>query len=668
MIILTENNYKRLANIPRIKNPDKNPDIVFYPKIFDESTNTQIVTILNSLHLKGCQLWLADDPSWIFDKNVPIHPFPDIIDKLREDIEVITNKKFNTCLINKYNTCSTTFININQDILADKFTVPIVCIGTDTNMIFTSTIDDAQKSIKITNGSLILQRKSVKKYWKYDLDNNTSNTPFYILTFYRSFFPQNPILTCQEPRMTSTVRLPYDLGKIYLKSKLRKTLAKKIKKGLSMIHSVSDGSQCFMKNGINEVKRYIKLGKLIGQGDWGNVYSACLPDDTSCKRKFAIKMARISDEDFNDPYTETSIAWYEIWMLKDIIKPLIDMDICPNLPFYIDTFLCDKCDFIFRTGYKQHPCVTTVMELATGGDMKDYLRYSRLSDDEIYSALFQIMAGLHAIQMSGQILNYDIKATNILVYNVTPGGYWHYKIGKNNFYVPNYGKMLVLNDFGVSTLYNPNFQLYPNKSKQVFNLGSRFAINIDGIFSPIEAKTEWNKKLIKSRNVSWIDSQDGTLYNTSKGVTYKLDRKSDQVIISHTTLSPIQKSYLFRKGISTNPKTWGFFEHPYVIPPFEFYNDVQDALRIFTGGFRSTQKGSHTVFNSVSKEVRKSIEPYKGIAKSSTERKFSVYAYQVLAGEFITKFFTETKNYTNIPKGKKIAFYDMNKCMNTKII
>ena len=123
-------------------------------------------------------------------------------------------------------------------------------------------------------------------------------------------------------------------------------------------------------------------------------------------------------------------------MLKDIIKPLIAKDVCPNLLLFIDTFLCEKCDFIFRKGDASHPCVITFMELASG-DLRDYLKFATPSNAELYSALFQIMAGLHAIQMSGQILNNDIKSKNILYYDVKPGGYWHYKIGKKNFYVPN---------------------------------------------------------------------------------------------------------------------------------------------------------------------------------------------------------------------------------------
>ena len=199
------------------------------------------------------------------------------------------------------------------------------------------------------------------------------------------------------------------------------------------------------------------------------------------------------------------------------------------------------------------------MELASS-DMRDYLKFMIPTDNEIYSALFQIMAGIHAIQMSGQILNNDIKSKNILVYDVKPGGYWHYKIGKYDFNVPNYGKMFVINDFGVSTLYDLNFQLYPDKKRRTFNLGSRFAINIDGIFSPIEAGLEYtNNELQKTKSVKWLDTVDGSLHQTTKGATYKLDRKTGQVVISRTFLTPIQKSYLFRQGVTTNSKSWAFF-------------------------------------------------------------------------------------------------------------
>ena len=88
--------------------------------------------------------------------------------------------------------------------------------------------------------------------------------------------------------------------------------------------------------------------------------------------------------------------------------------------------------------------------------------------------------------------------------------------------------MFVLNDFGVSTLYDPNFQLYPNKKRKLFNLGSRLAINIDGIFSPIDARTEYtNDSLHKTNSIKWLDTKDGSIHQTSHGAKYKIDRKEN---------------------------------------------------------------------------------------------------------------------------------------------
>jgi hypothetical protein len=659
MITVTENNYNSLENIPHVSDPVKKPDVVFYPSIFSLPVIDKIEKVLSSAKYKKGKLYFADDPELRIDKKGLIRPFPPIIDKLRSNIQKVTGYLFNACLIsNKWNSS-----DISDELLGYDFIIPSIYIGKPTRIVLESNIYNIREKIDLVSGSLVVERESVINYWEI-IDNFSES---FVVTFMH-VYKKEKINECLVPvkKIGTKIKLPYDLSLLYLKSRLRHTFGSKIKKGLSIIHSIPEGQQCFMKNGINDLRKYIKIGKLIGTGDWGNVYSACLPTDKNCRRKFAIKMSRITRDDFDDPYTETSNAWYEIWILKDILKPLVELNICPNLPLYIDTFLCDNCDFIFRKGDNKHPCVITVIELASS-DLKNYLKFGSPSDDELFSSLFQIMSALHAIQMSGQILNNDIKSKNILVYDVKPGGYWHYKIGKNDFYVPNYGKLFVLNDYGVSTLYDPNFQLYPNKKKRVFNLGSRLAINVDGIFSPINTTTEFtNNGLRKTKPITWYNTKDGSLHRTSYGGKYKIDRKTGQVIKSNTTLSEIQKSYLFRKGVTTNSKTWGFFEHPYIIPPFEFYNDLQDVLRTFVGGKRTTQKGDHILYPSVSENVIKKIKPYMGLAENSGKKEFSLHTYHVLAGEFITKFFTETHNYQKKPNGKKISYFDMNKCIQSK--
>ena len=662
MIIVPENNFKPLDEIPLLKNYEYTPDIVLYSSIFDENTLNKIIRLLNNIQIKDI-IFFSDNPTVKYGK-LDTNPFLGFLEYIKDDIEKITSLSFNSCIIQKNN-----FKSLKKSRNYTTKIIPSVILGYDTEVEFKNSSKNISKILDIKNGSLLIQRDSVQDYWNIEILNEKDDLPYYTLTFLDIFIEKNNIL---PKRKIIDGRLSYSLHDIYLSTKQRILLKEKIYKGLEGIHinpNFPEGYRCIAQDGTNKLKKYINLKKHIGSGDWGNVYSACLQSDISCIRKFAVKMARIEEEDLKDPYTETSCAWYEIWMLKDIIRPLIENNICPNLPLYIDTFLCGKCDFLYKGKEQKHPCVITVMELATG-DLKNFFSISNFTNDNLYSALFQIMAGLHAIQMRGQIFINDVKAANILYYTVKPGGYWHYIINDIDFYVPNYGYMFVLNDFGVSNLYNPNFQLYPNKNKTTFNLGSRFAINMNEQFSPIEAAVEVvNNSLQKTNEVKW-QNKDGTSF-FSKGATYSIDRKTGQVIISRTKLTPIQKSYLFSKGISTNPKTWDFFEHPYIVPPFEFYNDVQDALRMFVGGKRASQRGIHKIYINISKSFKDTIKPYLGLARGHRKlskkdvdsndifRVFSLETYHVLAGSFITKFFTKTVDYTKKQKGRKISSFNM---------
>ena len=617
IVVVPENEYKSLQDI---NNLNSKPELVIYSSIFNQETLSILLNKIKELKVKS--VIFSDNKNNNFTSNV----FPDFIDHIRRDIEKITDFNFNSCLIN-----SNDWSNSKTEI------IPQLIIGSDI------TIEVNGKRLDIKDGSLIIENSPIKK-------DIIFNNPFYTLTFLNINLHENVVV---KKKITGT--LENSLSKIYLSYKQRILLKEKIKHSLLPIHTIPEGEQCY---NINKLKKYLNIGELIGSGDWGNVYTACLQYFCS-DYKFAIKMSRITESDLKDPYSDTSTSWYEFWMLKDIIKPLIEKKICPNLPLYIDTFLCNKCEFTIRDKKQQHPCIITICELATY-DLKSFLTTDKdIPDKILYSALFQIMAGLHAIQMSGQILNNDIKSTNILVYNVKPGGYWKYKIRKTNYYVPNYGKMFVLNDFGVSQLYDPNFQMYSSKNKKVFNLGSRYAINMNEKFSPIQAKYQFvNNDLKKACDIVW-KNKDNINENKSKGAIYSLDRKTGQVVLSKTRLTASQKEYLFENGVNVNPNTWDFFENPYIIPPFEFYNDVQDVLRMFVGGKRTTQNGNHRNFTSISAEFKDSVKPYLGVSENAKSKVFSTDAFHVLAGSFI-KNFTHF-NYTKKPNGKIIEFYNMDK-------
>jgi hypothetical protein len=623
-MIIQENDYKPLKEIPKM-----NPNIVIYSSIFDSITISTLFILLQKIIYTNGFAFFSENKNVEY-KNIPTELFPKFLQHIKKNIETLTSFHFNSCLIN---TDKTFINNLNQEI------TPRIIIGSDIKLKL-----DSKNILDIKDGSLIIERENIENNY-IECKNN-----FYVLSFFYIPIPENNLIVKNK----KTGILADSLLNIYLSYKQRILLKEKIKKELLPIHNIPEGEQCY---NVEKLKKYLNVGKLIGSGDWGNVYSAYL--NYFCSRyKFAIKMSRISETDLKEPYSESSPSWYEFWLLKDIIKPLIEKKICPNLPLYIDTFLCNKCDFKIREKKQSHPCIITITEFANS-DFKTFLLDSKnIKDKIIYSALFQIMAGLHAIQMSGQILNNDIKSANILVYNVKPGGYWKYRIQNINYYVPNYGKMFVLNDFGVSQLYDPNFQLYSSKNTRVFNLGSRYAINMNEKFSPVQAKYEFIKDdLIETSDIIW----ENTII--SKGATYSLDRKTGQIVMSKTKLSDIQKQYLFENGVNVNPNTWEYFENPYIIPPFEFYNDVQDVLRMFVGGKRTTQNGYHKIFTSISQDFKESVIPYLGKSENAKSKNFSTDTFHVLAGSFIKNFFSSNYNlgYTKKPNGKLIEFYNMDK-------
>lgn len=424
--------------------------------------------------------------------------------------------------------------------------------------------------------------------------------------------------------------LPY----IYTSITQRIKYAKEVKKELKSLEDLPEWKQC--------VQQYLPLDDSLGSGCYGNVFRSALGT-----KSFAVKLAKLKKDTLNaKPYSRDYSSWYEVHILKEIIKPIIMNGICPNLPLLIDTFACDKCSLTLRNKSIHTPCVITVVELANGS-LKDFFK-SKPAPEEYYSALFQIMTGLHAIQKYGQVMNYDVKAENILYYTVETGGYWKYVIMGKKFYVPNYGKLFIINDFGISRPMSPELPLYRTPQDTTFRLGSRYAIIKNGKFIPFNTDNtvERDGKIVDSPLISW----DGV--NKTRGGQYSMERNSGNVIPLKTKLHKSMISYLDKKGIDQQLE---FFLDSDVIPPFEFINDVQDVIRTFIGGKRTTQSGNHHKYK-IPNPLVKALSKYD-TKTSLKDNKFSRDPAEVVAGYFITSFFVENTKYEKKPKGKKLATY-----------
>lgn len=375
---------------------------------------------------------------------------------------------------------------------------------------------------------------------------------------------------------------------VYRKLSTRIQYIDTIRTELSHLHTLPDMSQCLQKK--------IKLD-CIGSGCYGCVYKS-----NKLGNCFAVKLTKLKEDAINNLYNRNISSWHELFILQDMLKPLLMNKVCPNLPLLIDRFTCSSCELVISDEKTTCSCIQLVTELADY-DLKTWLKTDR-TNQELYSCLFQIMAGLHAIQHHYQIMNYDIKKENILVFSVEKGGYWKYTIYNKNYYVPNLGYLFILNDFGISRSMHPDFVMCKSLSEPLYKLGSRYGyVADDGTIIPIKYKKDSNTTTIK-----WSDKKTSQGVSIVKGSKFNCSKKYSDIIFTNRC------------------------------PPFEFYNDTQDVIRMFCGGKRTTQRGDHKAISN--KQFIKQLSKYIYASENHKTGSFPLQAKYITAGFFITDFFT----------------------------
>jgi len=475
-------------------------------------------------------------------------------------------------------------LNYTLDLLqlTDKFYRPFFndnpssysCIFTY-DYLFSAKTDNKKIEKKFNKGTIIVFGKEFIKNWKFHI-------------------PEDFILLYEEEYLkyvSNTIKQRL----IYSKSLLSKT------------HNIS--------NCITDLEL-----KIIGKGSYGNVYKTHIG-----KLNFACKFTKIKKEHIERPYDKNLSSWHDNYILKTILNPIIENKICPNVPYLFDSFIKKDHELVLDDTKVKETCIVSLIELANG-DLLSYLNDETRSVQELKNCLFQIMCGLHAIQKHAQLWHFDIKSQNILYYNTENQGYWKYVIKGKEYYVPNLGKLFMLNDFGVSKILSPTNLVASNDEDEYLSVGSRYAYIKNGKFVPINIQKTVKNKLIKPLKITW----DNDKSNVSTGCKFFVKRKNSKVV----DLDP--------------DVDFDIFKDPEVSPPFEFYNDLQDVLKMFVGGKKATQKGKHK-YVKVSTSFKNSLKQYIGVSENYKGDKFSSDPSQVLAGYFIESYFQE---YTKKPEGK----------------
>jgi hypothetical protein len=445
----------------------------------------------------------------------------------------------------------------------------------------------------------------------------------------------------------------------------------KIKKTLESLKSKEYGEQCLEKK-----SKKIHKKQLLGVGGFGNVYKICT--DKTCSKKssmFGLKLSKIKKQIFENGPNTIHSDWTEILIMKVYINQLIKDGKGFNLPYLIEFLTCENCKLLRRNKgdsarkYNKFtsPCSIMGVELAKQDLYSWFNRKIKFDFTLLASCLFQIMAGLYFLQSVFQITNNDLKSKNILVYEIPKGGCIHYKIGNKDFFIPNFGYRFVINDFGLATCFYPYTEFngsisgsLPNSDKYIY-LGKRYACVKGDKFTPISGLNNYNFvhieeipffgnkiqtsiRLERTRpsNLTWFGKGNKEL--TSKGVKIFKETRENKIL---------DPEFLIQSKISaTDPR----FYDGNSIPPFEFFDDTQNAIRIFNKGGQTRQKPNHTVPNQIFDLMNDHLTPFNLIdIRNSSSKIFSTDPATVVALNFILKFFGKGNIFTKKSKSSEYA-------------
>jgi hypothetical protein len=325
---------------------------------------------------------------------------------------------------------------------------------------------------------------------------------------------------------------------------------------------------CISGNKNTNFRKYLSNIEIIGKGTFGVVYKAKFLETFEKEQydSFVIKEALIEDDEeiYSKKYKNKIKNYFapENIFLEAIKTEILEKKLCPNFTFFYNVTKCDSCVIqrLFDKTIQNGRCFITFMEAASF----DFYNSILTNLDAQLSMIHQVLIGFHYLHSVLSIRHRDFKDENILIKTIKPGGYFKYTIGKDVFFVKNDGFLVFISDFGASHCYNPDkINLKEKKIKR----SSRIA---EVVYDGLKPKFKPFKKYGKLRHKKWCFKR---WYDKGKIVTIFSEEKID-------------------------------VNQPNRFPPFEFFYDIQDVLKLFVGGEHSSQK---FFFNKMSK-LNKTLE------------------------------------------------------------
>ena len=242
----------------------------------------------------------------------------------------------------------------------------------------------------------------------------------------------------------------------------------------------------------------------------------------------ALKLIPLINTESNKVMDLNYKSWKELYILK-MIYNLIKNHNCPNVPIIYLYFICSNCkscDYLNPNIIKYYNNLSIRKKLENDKNKRDiYKRMERkkgfgnnalcilnelcdsslkdilnnnyiekIDDNMLYSFIFQIISGIYSIHKLCNICHFDLHGGNILISNIEQNGYWLYNINNTDYYIPNYGYILKIWDFGRSMILGGDF--FEDIVDQIIHQCKRFFKEPFNKYPKLDAKI--SKKLNKT--------------------------------------------------------------------------------------------------------------------------------------------------------------------------
>lgn len=254
----------------------------------------------------------------------------------------------------------------------------------------------------------------------------------------------------------------------------------------------------------------LKENRLLGQGYQGIVHSYC--DEKKCIAVKKVFLENRQAKYLKKPFSIPALKYenfIELAAMK-LTNQLVLQNVCPHFILHYKSTNQSReyeppCQDIYPYSSKFYN------ELIEGAKTYTDWVKEKHTTEEWYNAYFQITVSIYCLQKYLNMIHLDLHSDNILVKTVKRGGYWKYVIDGKNYYVPNYGFIFYINDFGHAWIPE-NFQSWivrrKYKTKRIhknfdimklfestleFSTSSReFKSQIRNIITELEGDTNFN--------------------------------------------------------------------------------------------------------------------------------------------------------------------------------